>query len=164
MLDKLLKLIRKYPRTSAAIFIFLGLISLIQPKPPTQTQGQLQAQVGEAPEESFDSSRCKVYTVGTLAGAIVHQFKTSSGSFAYVMFTDRVEVVRIFENKSLYLWKNRQDFQNTEYTELVQVLPPESIQELNRLMTIYSYAAMGTEAIARSAQPTPFASDRCSVD
>ncbi|RCJ36928.1 hypothetical protein A6770_14980 [Nostoc minutum NIES-26] len=164
MLNSLFKLVKKHPKTSASIFILLGLISLIQPKPQTQTQGQGQAQVGEHPEESFDSSKCKVYTAGILAGAIVHQFKSTSGSFAYVMFTDRVEVVRIFENKSLYLWKNRQDFQNTEYTELVQVLPPESVQELNRLMAIHSYVAMGTEAIARSASPTLFDSDRCSID
>lgn len=154
------KLVRKYPKQSAIVFALLTLISFIsQPRPQPQPQGTL-----ENTEETFDSSQCKVYVVGILAGAIVHQFKTTNNTLAYVMVADRDEVVRNFENKNLYLWKTRQDFQNTEYAELVQVLPPESVQELNRLLSIYSYAAMGTDAIARSAQPTVFDSDKCEIE
>ncbi|MFS0515425.1 hypothetical protein ACEYW6_11990 [Nostoc sp. UIC 10607] len=137
-------------------------------QPRIDEQAQIQTPVGDldndGDDEPFDRSQCKVYVAGIVAGAIVHQFKTTSNTPAYVMVTNRDEVVRIFENKNIYLWKTRQDFQNTEYTELVQVLPPESVQELNELISIYPYVAMGTEEMARSAQPTLFDSNKCSVD
>ncbi|MEH2009767.1 hypothetical protein [Nostoc sp.] len=140
-------------------------------QPPTLSQEQVQTQTQSEeplhnvePEKPFDRTQCKVYVAGIVAGAIIHQFKTTNGDSAYVMVTNRDEVVQIFERRNLYLWKTKNDFQNTEYAELVQVLPTESVQELNRLLSIYPYIAMGTEAIARSAQPTWGDSNKCSVD
>ncbi|MEH1806977.1 hypothetical protein [Nostoc sp.] len=178
MLNKYLDLIEKHPIRLAATIAVIGGLGAIpymvfQMGTPRTNQPQEQAQVqtqvndpsdDDGANEPFDRTQCKVYVAGIVAGAIVHQFKTTSNTPAYVMVTNRDEVVRIFENKNIYLWKTRQDFQNTEYTELVQVLPPESVQELNSLITIYPYVAMGTEAIARSAQPTLFDSDKCKVD
>lgn len=159
-MSALFRLIRKYPKPSAIIFAVLVLISFIsQPRSQIQPQETL-----EEADEPFDSSQCKVYVVGILAGAIVHQFKTTNNTLAYVMVADREEVVRIFEKNNIYLWKTRQDFQSTEYAELVQVLPPESVQELNRLLSINPYVAMGTEEIAKTAKPTMFDSDKCEVE
>ncbi|MBD2450930.1 hypothetical protein H6G76_28140 [Nostoc sp. FACHB-152] len=172
MLEILLIFVEKHPKKAAAIgglvFILFLFVSIIIAPPTPHTQEQAQIQVDEPldqpDEESFDGSQCKVYTVGIVAGAIIHQFKTTSNTWAYVMVTNREEVVKIFENRNLYLWKTQPEFQSTEYAELVQVLPTESIQELNRLLSIYPYVAMGTEAIAKSAQPTIFDSNKCSVD
>ncbi|MBD2294631.1 hypothetical protein H6G06_14370 [Anabaena sphaerica FACHB-251] len=161
MIKKLWVLACKYPKTSAVIAVILVGISLLRDLSESKKLPDIAPEVASTP---FDSSKCKVYAVGFVSGAVLHQFKTTNNTLAYVMVTDSESVVRNFERNNINLWMTREDFQRTEYTELVQVLPPEAVQELNRLISIYPYAAMATEAFARSAQPTLFDSDRCSVD
>ncbi|MBD2435451.1 hypothetical protein [Nostoc sp. FACHB-110] len=172
MLDKLLAFVEKNPKKAAIIGALISIpLFIIQSintyhRTPVQEQNLSEGDepLDQPSQETFDKAKCKVYTVGILAGAIVYQFKTTDNALAYVMVADRDEVIRIFEKNNLHLWRTRQDFQNTEYTGLIQVLPPEGIHELNEILSMYPYAAMGTEAIAKSAQPTMFNSDRCDVE
>ncbi|MBD2255902.1 SH3 domain-containing protein [Nostoc parmelioides] len=162
----------KHPKTSAAIVLFLvvfsfSLANIGKSKPPqNQISTTSRATDDDLPEETeFDSSKCMVYTVGILSGAIVHKFKTTNNSFAYVMVTNSDSIVRMFEGKNFYVWKTKEDFIQTEYSELTQVLPPEGVKELKRLISIYSYAAIGLEEFANVAAKNPvFDSNKCAVD
>lgn len=168
MLTQIKYLIGKYPKISAVfgILLMVAVVSSMASDPPSQEK--VQRAEGEPMddypvEKTFDSSKCTVYTVGTVSGAIMHKFKTTDNAFAFVMVTNRDEVVRIFESKNLNVWKSRENFQNTEYAELVKVLSPSGIQELNRLLSIYPYVAMGVEAFTQVA--SPFGDqNQCKVD
>lgn len=152
---KLWRLASKYPRGLVAVVACLLCVSCMDSRqsPP------------EASNAPFDSSQCNVYTVGTVAGAVLNQFRTTDGSLAYVLVTNRESVVSNFERNNINLWMSREEFQRTEYAELIQVLPPAGVQELNQLISVYPYVAMAPPGFAKSAQPLPAADPQaCTVD
>jgi hypothetical protein len=121
---------------------------------PSETESALNT---PAPQKTFDSSQCIVYSPGIVNGAIIYRFKSSvegKGNYLYLAFADRQEVVNLFPAN---FFMSPSEFEQLDSSlEYRKLLTPEASDELNRLLAYYQWVGLISEESANKASPTAF--------
>lgn len=163
MLGKITKLIEENPKKVLSIWLLIVIpLAVISHILKPQVQEQQQTKI-----EPFDRTKCKVYTIGVALDALVYQFKGVDGKLDYILVANDPGVIQTFDRTDYgIIWWSSSGFRSSDYLELVKVLPPEGLKELDAILDSYSYAALGTSAFAKAIRESPNAGvlNTCDVE